>query len=188
MNWTIYWTVIGVLVAIFILSKAVKMIAPWLRRNANSNNGFIKAVAKVYWPLHEANVWADAYDYHRRNGASDPALSAHMEIVDRAELLRFSDYASDAYLEDGTDLEEAKTAFIKDNYSAKNKGLSQDRKVRLRAAIRDMPPEEAYDSETLRKYRADLQDWARKTLAEAEAEFGKGGYSPLERRVLRGNA
>lgn len=135
----------------------------------------------------EGWAWGGIYEAHRKAGHPNPRYAAEMEIHIRGEYFeRFRDLASDAYLRDGTDLEEVKKDFIKDRLSAKTTVMDTQMTAATRAIVRDMPPSEAYHEDALRKYRADMDRYLKDVLAQHEQLHGKGGYSTLERRVLRG--
>lgn len=139
------------------------------------------------WALKEGWEWGTIYEFHRKAGNPNPRLATEQEIYYRGEYIeRFRDLASDAYMDEGTDLEEVKKNFIKDRLSAKTTIEDTAATASLRAVIRDMPLHFAYHEWALAKYMADLEQWQRETMAEAERLHGKGGYTALERRVLRG--
>lgn len=134
----------------------------------------------------EAWNWAGIYEAHRKAGHPNPRLAAEQEIFYRGEYLeRFRDMASDALMNDGTDLDDVKAAFIKDRLSRTTTILDTQNTANLRAVIRGMPADEAYHSWALEKYRADCSAYVAEVMDQHEQVHGKGGYTELERRVLR---
>jgi hypothetical protein len=142
---------------------------------------------RAFQAFREGWEWGKIYEHHRKAGHANPRLATELEIYYRGEYIeRFRDEASEAYLRDGTSLDEVKASFIKDRLSTKTTILDTATTANLRAVIRDMPIQDAYHKDTFDLYVRDQQKKMREIMAEAEATFGKGGYTPLERRVLRG--
>lgn len=140
------------------------------------------------WAFREGWNWQTIYDHHKRAGHPNPRLATEMEIYERGEYIeRFRDLASEAWLRDKTDLDTVKADFIKERLSAKTTILPTDRTAALRAVIRDMGQDEAYHKPVFEAWKADQDQYLKDILAESEAIHGKGGYTPLERRVLRGS-
>jgi hypothetical protein len=143
-------------------------------------------LAETWSAWREAWAWAGIYEAHRKAGNPNPRLATEQEIYYRGEYLeRFRDLASDAYMKDGTDLDQVKKDFIKDRLSTKTTTLDTATTAMLRAVIRDMPTDEAYHPWALEQYRADCRHYVADVLDQHEQVHGKGGYSALERRVLR---
>lgn len=144
-------------------------------------------LVKAGWLIKETWEWASIYEAHRKAGHADPRYAAEQEIFLRGEYLeRFRDMASDAYILDGTDLDQVKKDFIKDRLMTKTTMLDTQTTASVRAVIRDMPMHEAYHPWVLEKYHADTDRYLKGIMTEAEQAHGKGGYTDLERRVLRG--
>jgi len=147
---------------------------------------FTAWLSDTWMAWREAWTWAGIHEAHRKAGHPNPRLATEQEIFYRGEYIeRFRDMASDAYMKDGTDLDDAKKTFIKDRLSTKTTALDTAATAMVRAVIRDMPVDEAYHPEALAKFRADADAYVKDVLVEHERIHGKGGYSALERRVLR---
>ena len=144
------------------------------------------AVTDAYWRFREAWNFAAIENRWRRAGHPSPHIAACNEVFYRAEYLeRFRDFASDEYLANGTELDAAKTAFIKAELSATTSILDRKTTAMLRDVIIEMSATDALHPEALAKWEADADALIAELRLEAKQLYGPSGRAPLVRRVLR---
>ena len=128
----------------------------------------------------------DIENAYRKAGHPNPRLAANEELFIRAEYIeRFRDDASRMYLR-GVPLNEYKETWINRNLNSEYAALDTVTLENVRAVIRDMPADEAFYGEALRKHAHELDQWTAEVQAAAKKKYGPSGLTPRMQRVLRG--
>lgn len=125
------------------------------------------------------NFQGIVHHYHKQ-GSLTPLWDAMQEVDIRADLERLRDFASDAYLKDGSKtVEQLKQAWF-DDYLKPHAGCyTVDRMRMTRKIVKEMPVFELFHPDALRKWEASV-------AAIVKKHAPKATWDKYQKRVLRG--